>query len=664
VDRVEIRLDEVAAGGWSAHGVHLTYAVGTAAQPGPVTLSIHRLVIPGIRGVLENVQLNCPSPGVEASLLRCEGGTGRAILPDLGAKTFRLDASYRRDTERVQLSVQGLALGGGSLGIRGEWERQSWKATLSVTSLATAFLLARLPTAIGRDWSSTGLVSGSATFAGRGNVPNASTGDLRLKDVAFNDDSGLHAGQALSGSLAWQARRDAQGWTVHSDVNISDGQVYVDPVYVDLADAAATASADMTLSSDWRTLRILGFELSQPGTVNARGNALVSLPDMAVERMDVPQLDLGFPRAYETYLKPFLAGTAVGDLDSAGEVSASLSVAGGELRDLRLRPRHLEVTDRQGRFAVRDLEGLVAWSDGLEPSAEGSRLGWAGAAVYGIPVGEGRLDAAFHGSDFVLTRPSRIPMLDGALLLHRLELHQGADGDRSAVLDAELEPLNMSALSRALGWPVFRGKLSGRLPTLTYRNGVARLGGELTASVFGGEVSVDGLSLQDPLGELPEVSARVHLRRLDLEALTDTFDFGRISGSLSGDVDNLRLIGWQPAEFRAWFYTPDNDRRDHRISQRAVKNLASIGGGGAAAVLSQGFLKFFERFSYDRIGLGCVLKEDVCLMKGLAPVDDGYYIVRGSGLPRVDVVGHERAVRWSTLVEQLRSVTTAAPVVK
>ena len=117
------------------------------------------------------------------------------------------------------------------------------------------------------------------------------------------------------------------------------------------------------------------------------------------------------------------------------------------------------------------------------------------------------------------------------------------------------------------------------------------------------------------------------------------------------------------------FYTPADDRTQHRISQRAVENLASVGGGGAGAILSTGFLRFFEVFAYDRIGLRCVLRDGACAMSGVEPTKrgpqgGGYYIVKGKGLPRIDVVGYRDTVSWSRLVQQLSAITrTSAPTV-
>lgn len=122
------------------------------------------------------------------------------------------------------------------------------------------------------------------------------------------------------------------------------------------------------------------------------------------------------------------------------------------------------------------------------------------------------------------------------------------------------------------------------------------------------------------------------------------------------------MLNWRPVAMDMHFYTPANDRSQHRISQRAVENLASVGGGGAAAVLSSGFLKFFDVFAYDRIGLRCVLDNGVCRMSGAGSAKaggagNGYYIVKGSGIPRIDVVGFRDAVSWQRLVQQLAAIT-------
>ncbi|MFU8790424.1 MAG: C4-dicarboxylate ABC transporter, partial [Methylobacter sp.] len=120
---------------------------------------------------------------------------------------------------------------------------------------------------------------------------------------------------------------------------------------------------------------------------------------------------------------------------------------------------------------------------------------------------------------------------------------------------------------------------------------------------------------------------------------------------------------WRPVTFFAWLGTPENDNSRRGISQKAVKNIANIGGGGASDLLSRSFLSFFETFGYDKLGLGCYLHDGVCQLMGVEALESGYVIVAGGGLPRIDVIGYNARVDWDVLIERLKRVTTSEPSV-
>jgi len=125
------------------------------------------------------------------------------------------------------------------------------------------------------------------------------------------------------------------------------------------------------------------------------------------------------------------------------------------------------------------------------------------------------------------------------------------------------------------------------------------------------------------------------------------------------DVLGLETFGLTPTTFDMKLATPAGDRSRHRISQRAVQSLSNIGGGGGgvASALQSGFLRFFEEFRYNRIGLACKLRNDVCEMSGAGPAREGtgFYIVKGSGLPRIDIIGNNRRVDWPVFMSQVVS---------
>lgn len=321
--------------------------------------------------------------------------------------------------------------------------------------------------------------------------------------------------------------------------------------------------------------------------------------------------------------------------------------------------------DDKQRFALDALQGEIHWQERGELQI--TRLQWAGGAAYKVLFGAAEVQLQAHEHNAHLVKPLILPLMEGALRVNQLDVLEWGGEQMTLIFDGELEPLNLEELTTALGWPRFGGSLAGRLPALNYRAGVVTLGGPLTARVFDGEVSVENLRIQDPFGRLPQMFADLRLRNLDLEAVTRAFSFGRIEGRLNGDVEQLQMLRWQPVAFDARLVTPEDDDSRRRISQRAIENISAIGGGGASAALSAGFLRFFEEFAYDRIGISCRLSGGVCHMGGLGPSTDGqgYVLVKGRRLPRIDVIGHAREVDWATLVEQLKTVTEGeGPVVR
>jgi len=225
--------------------------------------------------------------------------------------------------------------------------------------------------------------------------------------------------------------------------------------------------------------------------------------------------------------------------------------------------------------------------------------------------------------------------------------------------------LNLNSLSQRLGWPPFTGSIGGKIPAAHFENNVLTLDGGLTINVFGGSVALSDLVMERPLGVAPTLSANVALKDIDLEPMTSVFGFGSITGRLDGHINELRLVDWSPVAFDARLETDTGWKGKRRISQRAVQNISNVGGGGLLAGLQAQVLKIFKDFGYDRIGLACKLSDNTCRMDGIGSAGDGYIIVAGAGLPRIEVVGFQRRVDWPTLVSRLQAATQGqAPVIK
>ena len=215
----------------------------------------------------------------------------------------------------------------------------------------------------------------------------------------------------------------------------------------------------------------------------------------------------------------------------------------------------------------------------------------------------------------------------------------------------------MPQLAKAFGWPEFAGTLSGRIPRVEFRDKLLTFGGDLEARVFDGTIVGRNIRLQDPLGRWPRVFADIELRNLDLALVTRTFEIGSITGRLEGAIKGLELFAWSPVAFDAYLQTPPGLRGRKRISARAVGTLSNVGGGGGGVVaaLQSGVFKMFDEYDYEKLGIRCRLVNDVCLMSGVEPAGMGYYILKGSGIPRINIIGNAGRVNWPQLVSQLET---------
>ena len=438
-------------------------------------------------------------------------------------------------------------------------------------------------------------------------------------------------------------------------LSLIGGQAYAEPIFEDFSNAALLAQGRLKLDPSRAEITVEKMTLEQSDVMSAQASGLARLKPFGVETLDATLTRAELPGFYDRYLAPWLAGKPGEDLKTKGTVSAQLRLRLGKPEQLQLQLHDVQLDSERQNLAAAGLSGMLAWTAaGQAPQA--TQLRWASARFAKLPLAGAQLDAVAQGDTLRLTAALRQPVLDGALRIDRLELGGIGSDNPTAQLQAEVEPIDLAKLSTALGWPTFAGQLAGKLPALRLRNHALALDGALTADVFDGNLRIENLRWSEPLGRSQKLSADVRLRRFDLAQLTGAFSFGRIDGRMDGDITGLRLLGFKPVAFDARLYTSPTKPGRRRISQRAIDNISSLG-GGPTGVVSKGVLRFFKDFAYDRIGWSCLLANGVCRMDGVEPAKDGgYVLVKGALLPRIDVIGHTRRVDWDTFYAQLTNL--------
>jgi len=661
-----VAVDAVTGAGWSADGIELRILPGDGSGDIAASVRVERLRLPEPVGELRDVTLRCDTVAIATAEAgyRCERGRAVAQRSPLDPEAFSLAASYRPADGRLILELPDLPWQGMTLRVSAQLADDGWTAAVEGADLDAATVYGALAATASMTSTATTvpeleIAAGTAGFRlrARGEDGGAIRIDSRitLRDLSLANTSGSLAAEGLDVTLEAQARMPEPGGRLDYTATLTAdaGEAYVEPAYFNLSASPLTLASTGGLDLAGGPVRIDSFLLDHRDVLAASGEAVLRRgEEPAVARADVEIADAVFPGVYTTYLQGFLTGTPLAKLETRGRVSGRVRLDDGGVAALDLALDDLHADDADGRLAIYGARGRIAWDVAPDAAPVSSRLVWDGGFVYDAGFGAGTAAFSSTPDRITLQETLRLPVLDGALVVETFAA-SGLSGDEPAVeFDARLEPVSLAGITTALGWPALPGKLSGELPLLSVSEGAVTLGGSLVARVFDGTARISELRIEQPFGANRRTSAEVALDNLDLALVTDVFTFGRITGRLDGAIRGLEMLQGRPVAFDARFYTPADDDSPHRISRRALSNISEIAGSGTAA-LSAGFLGLFEEFRYDSLGIRCVLEGDICSMSGVQPAQQGYYLVKGSGLPRIDVIGHSRQVNWPRLVAQI-----------
>ncbi len=523
-----------------------------------------------------------------------------------------------------------------------------------------------------------GDAAGEFRATGAGDALESADADMKFDALGFSDSAGALAGEKLTGSFKVEASANGSGGlATRGNLAMTAGQAYSDPVFLDFGAHGAAFGFSGDFDTEALRLDAREFTLEHQGVLRAHGSVALNFgPGALLPQARIRIESLEIADALPAYAQPFLIDSAFRDVVGDGVIRGDVEIeddlpmrATFELEDVTIESPTTAVSlaGLRGRFNWFDDATRSALAGSIDDALFESRLAWESGRLWGLELGAASLPFSTTGRHFRLLEAVTIPVFDGGLAIETLRVRHAGTEEMYVRFDAAIRPISVALLSRAFGWPEFQGSLEGVIPGLQLRDGVVTLDGALEARVFDGRVAVRELSLREPLGKYPRMFADIGIENLDLEMVTRTFEFGSITGRLSGYISDLETFDWMPEAFDAFLYTPPDDRSKHRISQRAVTNLSSIGGGSGgsvAAALQGGFLRFFDDFGYDRLGLSCRLANDVCVMGGVVPAPGGYYIVKGAGLPRINVIGSQTRVAWTTLVRQLGAVMESEIVVE
>lgn len=621
----------------------------------------------GVR--LDRFELLCRDAVLGEGTLFCSAASFNADRQGHGPVSGEVGFEYQHGTGLMQVVLAPLRLGKSV--VEGSVARSAsgWQAELIGKDLSVPVLRGLLEAV--NLWppgyeEESGRLDVAVRLAAEGGELVHAEGAVRTKELGFYGQSSAEA-LDLDVTFGFEAQG---GWSLKVDGRMSGGVLFVQAgggtdgispgVLLEAGDEPIEFGVGLGRDMSTGALNVGRLRLVHPGVARISG----SVSAMPGETWSIRSADIRIEEAsagplYQTWLQPFLVDTPFSALELEGAIDAALRMENGGLRDLEVRISDLHAYDEGGRFAMAGLRGDMRVTSGAEEVS--STLEWDGVEIYRLQFGGGALTLSSRAGNVEVAAWRDVPFLDGMLHIETLEAVNAGRPGMQVTMSGELTPVSMADLTQQLGWPIMSGQLSGRIEGLRWEPGRLAVGGLFHVRIFDGDIQVRDLRVEDLFGLVPQLYADIRIRGIDLAQLTERFSFGKIEGRLDGKIAGLQLEAWEPVYFEAELATPADDDSRHRISQRAVDNLGFIG-GGATGALSGGLLRYFEDYSYGRLGIRCTLVNGTCHLGGVEDTGDGFLIVTRGGLlpPWIEVRGRGRSIGWEQLKEALRSVTSGS----
>lgn len=569
--------------------------------------------------------------------------------------------SFHITEQHSSFKLSDLHLAGGIVELEGEERGELWQLQIDAKAVDSKLIQQLLHQQ--RFKLKTGNINVKLNAFGSHALVNAFTLNAKLDGLTGQTQDGRIAAEALMLESSLIAQHNDGLWQWQSHVDFNGGAIYAEPLYLekDGRNIVLDAQGDWDASKQRVEINSASYRHSNVGELS--GSAAVKYNDgISIEKAELSLNSSNLQDWSAIYLKPFLEQTVLQGVTLAGQLKADFSINKQVLTALTASFNHIDVKDAADRGEVQGGVGRLNWSND-QTFNKPSEFAWRQLQVHAVPIGPAELSFLSRAHSIRLLKKTRLPFLDGEIVVDQFSWQAKKQQDPELFFEGDINNVSLEQLSVALNWTPLSGVISGHIPRVEYSNKTLSLGGELIVKVFDGEVKVSNLASSGLFSDFPKFHSDLEIDNLDLDQLTGKFKFGGITGKLSGYVRQLYMENWHPVSFFAWLGTPKNDDSRHRISQKAVQNIANIGGGGAADILSKSFLRFFETFGYDQLGLGCYLHDGVCQLMGIEATKSGYAIITGGGLPRVDVLGYNPRVDWNVLLDRLRRISTSDEVI-
>src|SRR5258705_1336715 len=473
-------------------------------------------------------------------------------------------------------------------------------------------------------------VQASETMDFAADQPVKITGRLKSAGGKFASPDGSKLGENLTLDGVFELRSDPAKHSigVGGKFRAEAGELLWGKIFADLKlqQPVIELQADYFRDLDRLDCRRCNFNLIKIGSVDVSGSVerLSQSPELRLQARSANFLPGGF---YDFVLRqsfnreyPLLDRLALGgELAFQCQIHGNLPTLTAE-GDLSLKAGELRAQPDGWQIGpiTLNLPFQISWPASPQASNAKPRIGVL--AIEQARFGAqsiGRITTALGLSNnaLIFPQPIRAEIFGGAVEISALRWPDIIDDPKQLSFSAEMKQVQLDELTLALGWPPFSGTLTGSIPEVQSVGNTLKTNGEIQAELFGGQVRLGKLEIENPFSSLAALRLEARLNNIDLEQITKTFSFGRTSGILEASIDDLVITDGQPSQFRADLHAVEPGK-EQRISVEALNKVTVLSSGASAGAVYSGLAGFFDSFGYSKLGFKASLKNDRLTLRG------------------------------------------------
>ncbi len=493
---------------------------------------------------------------------------------------------------------------------------------------------------------------------------------INLSGVGFHNESFTFASESLHQKIVFKGKYNAlkQNIAFSADLNLSKGESLWNAYYVDWNQSPFQLKMSGVYHIPLNKLDDLSMETSlfSEGKINVQGSLSFKDPSLMNLEVSASKLNLGSLYSFLSQGQPIEEYA----LDFGGDAEAQVR--------MRMEGSGLSL---DGQFWIKD--GSVKNED-KNLLIEGIQADIP--FYYENPVKESSGEDSFVKDGYFRVDKFESPAL--SLAPFQLDIHAGKNGFRlepltldvfggkatlgkaeftidpelpsiNGVLSFFLSDLDLSKLPIQSEQFSLKGAVQMDFPRVELTPDEIITEGKAELEMFDTSILVENLHVSKPFTKNRTISCDIKFADLNLEMLTDSIPFGKVTGILKGEIKDLAISYGQPERFILSLESVKKKGVPQKFSLGAVNDLSIISSGEGSAVASnKGFTRFVSEFGYAKIGIFCSLKNDMFTLRGTIRERGVEYLVKRSWLFGISVVNKKtrNRIRFKDMTSRLERI--------